>query len=113
MRLSGKLLCLVDAIGQSLLSQAADITLIFRGRDAIYSHVCPPVVKTAKIRGKCSSGRAGLRSFDFKFCRVRDSDEIFPPQAPDTHEADHTTDGVEGWLPPFFMSSSRCIFFLK
>lgn len=53
-----ELLCLVDAIGQSLLSQATDITLIFRGRVAICGRVCPPVAKTFKIRGKCSSGRA-------------------------------------------------------
>lgn len=58
MFLCEELLCLVDAIGQKLLSQATDITLIFRGRVAIYSYVCPPELKTAKIRGKCSSGRA-------------------------------------------------------
>lgn len=111
--LSEKLLCWVDATGQKLLSQATDITLIFRGQVAIYSHVCLPVLKTAKIRGKCPSGgqvKAGVRCFDFRFCRVRNADEIFLPQASNTHKADHTTDRVKGLTPFFLMSSSQCVF---
>lgn len=52
MFLFGKLLCLVDAIGQSLLSQATDITLIFRGVGCHLQSRLPASAEDSEDKGK-------------------------------------------------------------
>lgn len=95
--------------GWSLLSQNTDITLIFRGRVAIYSHIYLAVLKMAKIRGTvpvAGQAKAGVCYFDFRFCRVTPMKYFSLELLTDAHKEDHNTHW-ERANSTFFFSLSR------
>lgn len=67
--------------------------------------ICLQVVKTAKIRQEHVPVNS---SFDFKFCRIREPDEIFPCWASELHMR-----MITPLTLIFLMSSSRCEFMSK
>lgn len=95
------------------LAQPKHITLIFRGRIAIYSHICLAVLKMAKIRGNvpvAGQAKAGVCCFDFRFCRVMPMKYFSLGLLAYAHKEDHNTDGEIADSTSFLVKKSIYIY---